>query len=185
MAFRLSIRRAMLLAGTLGTLAAYPALAQQQPAPGAAPAPAAQAPAAAPLPPGSPLIGTAEYRRRDEARARSRRRRFRRPPTSFRVDKLVVPKGFKVEVWASGIPNARTMRQGDKGTVFVAGRLSDKVHAVVEKGGKREVKVIASGMHRPNGLAFKDGTLYVAEISKVTKFEKIEDNLDNPPKAAR
>ena len=99
------------------------------------------------------------------------------------LDKLVVPKGFKVEVWASGIPSARTMRQGDKGTVFVAGRLGDKVHAVVEKDGKREVKVIASGMHRPNGLAFKDGTLYVAEISKVTKFEKIEDNLDNPGRA--
>ena len=72
------------------------------------------------------------------------------------------------------------MRQGDKGTVFVSGRLNDKVHAVVDKGGKREVKVIASGLHRPNGLAFKDGTLYIAEISKVTKFEKIEDNLDNP-----
>ena len=55
MAFRLSIRRAMLLAGTLGTLAlvAYPAAAQQQPAPAAAPSAAAPAP----LPPGSPLIG--------------------------------------------------------------------------------------------------------------------------------
>ena len=58
------------------------------------------------------------------------------------------------------------------------------MHAVVDKDGKREVKVIASGLHRPNGLAFKDGTLYVAEISKVSKIEKIEDNLDNPPKPA-
>ena len=46
------------------------------------------------------------------------------PPIPTAADKLadrqaVVPKGFKVEVWASGIPNARTMRQGDKGTVFV------------------------------------------------------------------
>ena len=56
------------------------------------------------------------------------------------------------------------------------------MHAVVDKGGKREVKVIASGLHRPNGLAFKDGTLYIAELSKVPKIEKIEDNLDNPPK---
>ena len=179
MAFRLSIRRAMLLAGTLGTLAAYPALAQQQPAPGAAPAPAAQAPAAAPLPPGSPLIG------RPNTEGAMKLAPVVPPPIptaadKLPLDKLVVPKGFKVEVWASGIPSARTMRQGDKGTVFVAGRLSDKVHAVVEKDGKREVKVIASGMHRPNGLAFKDGTLYVAEISKVTKFDKIEDNLDNP-----
>ena len=96
--------------------------------------------------------------------------------------KLKVPKGFNIEVYAGGVPNARSMRQGDKGTVFVGSRLQDKVHALVDKGGKREVKVIASGLHRPNGLAFKDGTLYIAELSKISKIEKIEDNLDNPPK---
>jgi len=53
---------------------------------------------------------------------------------------------------------------------------------VVEKDGKRELKVIASGLDRPNGLAFHDGTLYIAEGTKVSKLEKIEDNLDNPPK---
>jgi glucose/arabinose dehydrogenase len=183
MAFRLSIRRTMLLAGTLGTLTVYPAVAQQQPAPGAAPAPAAQAPALnpQPLPPGSPLIG------RPNTEGAMKLAPIAPPPIptaadKLPVDKLVVPKGFKVEVWASGIFNARTMRLGDKGTVFVSGRLNDKVHAVTDKAGKREVKVIASGLHRPNGLAFKDGTLYVAEISKVHKMEKIEDNLDNPPK---
>jgi len=53
---------------------------------------------------------------------------------------------------------------------------------VVDKGGKKEVKVVASGLYRPNGLAFKDGTLYIAELSKISKIEKIEDNLDSPPK---
>jgi glucose/arabinose dehydrogenase len=60
--------------------------------------------------------------------------------------------------------------------------LLDKVYAIINKDGKREVKVIASGLYRPNGVAFKDGTLYIAELSKVSKIEKIEDNLDNPPK---
>ena len=41
------------------------------------------------------------------------------------VDQLKVPKGFRIEVFASGIPNARTLRVGDKGTVFVGSRLSD------------------------------------------------------------
>ena len=95
--------------------------------------------------------------------------------------KLKLPKGFNIELYAGGVPNARSMRQGDKGTVFVGSRLQDKVHCVVDKGGKREVKVIVSGLHRPNGLAFKDGTLYIAELSKISKIEKIEDNLDNPP----
>src|SRR5262249_51206751 len=109
------------------------------------------------------------------------------PPFAAALDKLPVgqlqaPKGFKIEVYASGIPNARSLRFGDRGTVFVGNRVLDKVYAVVEKDGKRETKVIASGLDRPNGLAFHDGTLYVAEGTKISKLEKIEDNLDNPPK---
>jgi glucose/arabinose dehydrogenase len=93
-----------------------------------------------------------------------------------------VPKGFKVEVYASGMPNARSLALGDKGTVFVGSRLQDKVYAIVDKGGKREVKIIASGLYRPNGVAFKNGTLYIMELSQLSKIDKIEDNLDNPPK---
>ena len=72
--------------------------------------------------------------------------------------------------------------EGDKGTVFVGSRLVDKVYAIINKDGKRSVKVIASGLYRPNGVAFKNGTLYIAELSKISKIEKIEDNLDSPPK---
>ena len=66
--------------------------------------------------------------------------------------------------------------------MFVGSRLVGKVYAIVNKDGKRAVKVIASGLHRPNGVAFKNGTLYIAELSKVSKIDKIEDNLDSPPK---
>src|SRR5436309_2000291 len=96
------------------------------------------------------------------------------------IDKIKVPPGFKVELWASGLSNARAMTWGEKGTLFVSSRVAGNVYAVVDKGGTREVKVIAKGLNLPNGVAFKDGTLYVAEISKIWKLEKIEDNLDNP-----
>jgi hypothetical protein len=89
-------------------------------------------------------------------------------------------KGFKLEVYASGIANARSLRIGDKGTVFVSNRQLDKVYAIVERNGKRETKVIASGLDRPNGLAFHSGTLYIGEGSKISKLERIEDSLDNP-----
>jgi glucose/arabinose dehydrogenase len=169
MAFRFSTRRALLLAGTFGTLvAAWPAAAQQ---------------AAQPLPPGSPLIG------RPDTEAAMKLAPVAALPIAAPADKvaavpgkLTLAKGFKIDVYATGITNARSMRVGDKGTIFVGSRLQDKVYAVVDKGGKREVKVIASGLYRPNGVAFKDGTLYIAELSKVSKIEKIEDNLDNPPK---
>jgi glucose/arabinose dehydrogenase len=119
--------------------------------------------------------------------AASKLRGIPQPPFAAAADKLPVaqlkaPKGFKIEVYASGIPNARSLRLGDKGTLFVGNRVLDKVYAVVDRDGKRTVKVIASGMDRPNGLAFHDGTLYVAEGTKISKLEKIEDNLDNPPK---
>ncbi|MEA2902648.1 MAG: hypothetical protein QOI12_35 [Alphaproteobacteria bacterium] len=109
------------------------------------------------------------------------------PPTAATEDKLPtarlkLPTGFKVETYAFGIMDARSLRLGDKGTVFVSNRNRDKVYAVVNQGGKREAKVIASGLDRPNGLAFKDGTLYIAEGTKISKLEKIEDNIANPPK---
>jgi len=75
---------------------------------------------------------------------------FGAPEDKPSVSQLKLPKGFKVEVYASGIPNARSLRLGDKGTVFVSNRVLDKVYAVVDRNGKRETEVIASGLDRPN-----------------------------------
>ena len=102
-------------------------------------------------------------------------------PGEIPVAKIKLPPGFKAELWAHGINNARAMTWGDKGTLFVSSRVAGNVYAVVDKGGQREVKVIAKGLNLPNGVAFKDGTLYVAEISRITKMPGIEDKLDNPP----
>jgi len=96
------------------------------------------------------------------------------------TDKLKVPPGFKVEVWAEGIPEARSLARGEKGTVFVSNRLSKSVYAVVDRGGTREVKTILKGLNAPNGLAFSKGTLYVAERDKITRYDGIEGKLDNP-----
>jgi glucose/arabinose dehydrogenase len=170
-----SAPRSLLLAGAFFGVLAFGAAAQQPASPPAA------APAAAPLPPGSPMIG------RPDNEAAQKLAPVAPPPLAAAPDKLPlaklkVPAGFNIEVYASGMANARSLALGDKGTVFVGTRLLDKVYAIVNKDGKRSVKVIASGLYRPNGVAFKDGTLYIAELSKVSKIEKIEDNLDNPPK---
>src|SRR5881409_4334823 len=102
-------------------------------------------------------------------------------PGEIPVDKIKVPPGFKVSLWAHGINNARAMTWGDKGTLFVSSRVAGNVYAVVDKGAAREVKTIAKGLNLPNGVASKDGTLYIAEVSRITKMEGIEDRLDNPP----
>ena len=162
-----------------------PPPAAAAPAPAPAPAPAApataQAPAAPALPPGSPLIG-----RPDNANA-AKLAPVAAPPIPAAADKLPtaklkLPPGFNIEVYASGMAYARSIREGDKGTVFVGSRLVDKVYAITSKDGKRSVKILASGLYRPNGIAFHKGTLYIAELSKISKIENVEDKLDNPPK---
>src|SRR6201994_5025893 len=148
---------------------------------GAAAQQASPSASSSPLPPGSPLIG------QPDNEAASKLRPQVAPPLAtaadkLPLDKLKVPQGFNIEVYASGMTNAREMALGDKGTVFVGSRLVDKVYAIVNKDGKREVKVLASGLYRPNGVAFKNGTLYIAELSQVSKIDNVEDHLDDPPK---
>jgi glucose/arabinose dehydrogenase len=99
----------------------------------------------------------------------------------LQIDKLKVPSGFKIEVWASGMVNARTMTESPNGTIYVGTRFPGNVYAVVTKDGKREVKIIAKGLHRPNGVVFTNGSLYVAELSRIIRYDNIEKNLDNPP----
>ncbi len=96
--------------------------------------------------------------------------------------KLKLPEGFNIEVYAGGVTNARSLRVGDNGTVFVSSRVLDRIYAITDKDGKKEVKTIATGLNSPNGLALHNGTLYIAEINKISKIDNVEAQLDNPPK---
>jgi len=177
-------QRSILLAGTIaGVLLATPAFSQQPPASAPAATPPAAAPSAAPaLPPGSPLMGRPEGNE-----AASKLAPVAPPPIPATADKLPtaqlkLPPGFNIEVYASGIPNTRSLRIGDKGTVFVGTRFGNKVTAIVKKDGKTEIKTVAEGLYRPNGLAYHNGTLYIAELSQISKIDNVEANLDKPSK---
>ena len=106
-----------------------------------------------------------------------------RPASELPLDKLKLPPGFKIEVWVDGVPEARSLALGDKGTVFVGNRNLSEVYAIVDRGGKREVKKLLTKLNSPNGVAFSKGTLFVAERNRITRFDGIEDRLDNPPEA--
>lgn len=98
--------------------------------------------------------------------------------------RIQLPPGFKVELYATGVPNARSLTLGSGGTVFVGSRRAGKVYALVGNGrGDRasEVITIARGLNTPNGVAFHDGSLYVAEVSRVLRYDDIEARLKNPP----
>ncbi|MEQ6166289.1 sorbosone dehydrogenase family protein [Ekhidna sp. MALMAid0563] len=101
----------------------------------------------------------------------------------LKLDDIKLPEGFKIDVFAR-VNNARSLVLTENGTLFVSNRGGDKVYAIKDTDGdwKADEKyVIASDMRMPNGIAFKDGSLYVAEVSKLWRFDNIEDNLASPP----
>lgn len=101
------------------------------------------------------------------------------------INRISLPDGFSISVFASGIENARSMCMGSEGVIFVGSRDEGNVYAVKDTDGDYQadsILVIASGLNRPNGVAFRDGALYVAEVSKIWRFDNIEKNLNRPPK---
>ncbi|WP_439489027.1 PQQ-dependent sugar dehydrogenase [Algoriphagus sp.] len=100
-----------------------------------------------------------------------------------KLDKIKLPPNFKIEVWAADIPNARQLAISEDGIVFVGNRQEDKVYAVIDEDGdgKADTKfTLAEGLNMPNGVAYKDGDLYVAEVSRILKFKDIKNNLNAP-----
>ncbi|MEM7372919.1 MAG: sorbosone dehydrogenase family protein [Bacteroidota bacterium] len=100
------------------------------------------------------------------------------------LDKIQLPDGFQIELYAEGVKNARSMALGEKGTIFVGTRSQGKVYALVDKNGDYKVDKqyeIAKGLKLPNGVAFRNGSLYVAEVNKIWRYDKIEEKLSSPP----
>lgn len=96
---------------------------------------------------------------------------------------IKLPDGFKIEIYAEDVVNARSMAVSPNGTVFVGTRDKGSVYALQDTDGDFKVDkkyILAEKLLMPNGVAFKDGDLYVAEVNRVIKFEDIENNLSAP-----
>ncbi len=95
---------------------------------------------------------------------------------------IVLPEGFSIEVLTDEVPNARSLARGDAGTIFVSTRRDGRVYAVVpQSDGRPTVITIANGLKMPNGIAFFEGDLYVAETTRLLRFEDVESRLDESP----
>jgi len=99
------------------------------------------------------------------------------------LERIKVPPGFSVSVFADGVPNARALAHGRGPVVFVGTRNRGAVYAVPYRDGRAtRVITLATGLSMPNGVAVRDGALYVAEVNRILRFDDIEARLDNPPK---
>src|SRR4029450_772430 len=103
--------------------------------------------------------------------------------SKVQLSKIKLPPGFQISVWADGVANVRSLTQSPGGTVFAGTWNAGNVYALRDenKDGKadRAITVISGLRNMPNGVAFRDGALYVAEINRVVRFDNIESKLEN------
>lgn len=107
-----------------------------------------------------------------------------RSESSDSLSLIRLPDGFSISLYASHVPNARSLALGERGTVFVGTRSEGSVYALVDGDADHKAEKVvrlADGLFAPNGVAFRDGALYVAEIHRILRFDDIEARLDNPP----
>jgi glucose/arabinose dehydrogenase len=106
-------------------------------------------------------------------------------PLESRLQDIKLPPGFHISIFAEDVSGARSIAVGKEGTVFIGSRSAGRVYALVDSDGDWNIDeryVIASRLNSPNGVAFRDGSLYVAEIDRVTRYDNIENRLQNPPR---
>ena len=100
------------------------------------------------------------------------------------LEYIELPPGFSIDYYAQDVENARQMAVSPNGTLFVGSRDAGKVYAIPDRNNDSkadEVIVLAEGLDSPNGVAFRNGSLYVAEISRITRYDNIEARLEDPP----
>ena len=105
------------------------------------------------------------------------------PQNQALLQKLHLPPGFKISIYAENMPTARSLALGDKGVVFVGSR-DGEVYALQDVDGDgyaEQRSIVAEKLYMPNGVAYKDGALYVAEVPRIIRFDNIVQRLHNPP----
>jgi glucose/arabinose dehydrogenase len=101
-----------------------------------------------------------------------------------RLSEIRLPRGFRIDLFSNDVPNARSLCLSPGGTLFVGSRSAGAVYALVDRdrdGRSDRTYTIARGLREPNGVALKDGSLYVAEVHRVLRFDGVEQRLENPP----
>jgi len=109
------------------------------------------------------------------------------PHAEGRLSNITLPAGFRIAYFAQNVDGARELALGPDGTVYVGSKEQGKVYALPDRnrdGRADEVITLARGLNNPNGVAVRQGSLYVAEINRILRYDNIAANLKTPPKPA-
>jgi len=104
-------------------------------------------------------------------------------PAELPIESIRLPQGFHIDIFAENVTGARSLSISPNGTVYVGTRSEGRVYALLDQDRDWHadaVITIASGLNSPNGVAYWNDSLYVAEVSRVLRYDGIEGNLSNP-----
>ena len=99
------------------------------------------------------------------------------------LHKINLPDGFEIDFYAQDVTNARSMDLSPNGTLFVGTRSAGNVYALQDTDGDHKVDkkyTLLEEGNMPNGVAFKDGDLYIAEVDRILKISDVESKLSDP-----
>ena len=102
------------------------------------------------------------------------------PPAEIPISGLRVPPGFKVELWASGMPGIRAMTRAQSGRIYAGTRGIGRVYEITDSGGQRTSRVLVDKLNQP-AVTYHDGALYVAAIDKVLRYDGIDRDPSPQP----
>ena len=103
------------------------------------------------------------------------------PPQDIPVRNLRVPPGFRVELWASGMPGVRAMTRTNSGKIYAGTRGIGRVYEITDNGRERTSRVLVDRLNQPAGVAYGNGSLYVMAIDKVLRYDGIDGNANAQP----
>ena len=98
------------------------------------------------------------------------------------IKDIKLPPGFEIEIMSKNVKGARSLTLSKSGTIYVSTRIGN-IYALKDYNNDNKIDkryVIADNLNTPNGIDFHNGDLYVAEVTKILKYENIEENFENP-----
>ena len=105
-------------------------------------------------------------------------------PAAALLSQIALPAGFEISLYASNVPNARSLALTPGGVLFVGTRTAGNLYAIIDSNQDYradEVFTLQRGMQAPNGVAVRDGALYVSEIQRLLRYDEVEANLPDLP----
>lgn len=106
--------------------------------------------------------------------------------SSLPLEQIQLPPGFKIDIFAEGVVDARSMAWNGRDTLYVGTRRAGRVYALRDNDGDYRADqkfIIADGLRMPNGIVYTQGNLYVAENHRIIRFDNIDKQTGSPPPA--